>query len=115
MRWEIQTKVFEPNFDGTDVTECAGQSSMRLDAFAALGNQIQRFRTVDTTGQEHLSRLAARAISCSIPNGYVWITNNVMQGTPDSTDCMIVLEPNGRPSNGKAGSPRIAGVRHLGG
>lgn len=34
-------------------------------------------------------------------NGYLWITNNVVQGTPNSTDCMIVLKPNGSPADGQ--------------
>ena len=33
-------------------------------------------------------------------NGYLWITNNVVQGTPYSTNCMIVLKPNGMPADG---------------
>lgn len=33
-------------------------------------------------------------------NGYLWITNNVVQGTPNSTNCMIVLQPNGLPADG---------------
>ena len=32
-------------------------------------------------------------------NGYAWITNNVVQGTPDSSNFAIVLKPNGQPSN----------------
>ena len=32
-------------------------------------------------------------------NGYAWITNNVVQGTPDSSNYAIVLKPNGQPSN----------------
>jgi streptogramin lyase len=34
-------------------------------------------------------------------NGYLWITNNVVQGTPNSTNCMIVLKPNGAPADGQ--------------
>ena len=37
-------------------------------------------------------------------NGNAWITNNVVQGTPDSTDCIIVLQPNGSPANGTNGA-----------
>lgn len=33
-------------------------------------------------------------------NGYAWINNNVIQGTPNSTNCLIVLKPNGQPANG---------------
>lgn len=37
-------------------------------------------------------------------NGYLWITNNVVQGTPNSTNCMIVLKPNGAPAGGQNGT-----------
>ena len=33
-------------------------------------------------------------------NGYAWINNNVVQGTPNSANCLIVLKPNGQPANG---------------
>ena len=33
-------------------------------------------------------------------NGYAWINNNVIQGTPNSTNCLVVLKPNGQPANG---------------
>lgn len=44
--------------------------------------------------------------------GYAWITNNVVQGTPDSADCMVVLRPDGRPADGDGGtalSPIVGG------
>ena len=37
--------------------------------------------------------------------GYAWITNNVNQGTPDSSQFMVVLKPNGQPSDGTNGTP----------
>ena len=37
--------------------------------------------------------------------GNAWITNNVVQGTPDSTHCIIVLRPDGRPAKGEQGGP----------
>lgn len=39
-------------------------------------------------------------------NGYVWITNNVVQGTPGSATCQIVLKPNGQPADGSNGTVR---------
>ncbi len=36
--------------------------------------------------------------------GYAWITNNVVQGTPDSSRTMIVLKPNGKPADGTNGA-----------
>jgi hypothetical protein len=38
-------------------------------------------------------------------NGYAWINNNVIQGTPNSTNCLIVLKPNGQPANGLSNTP----------
>jgi hypothetical protein len=37
--------------------------------------------------------------------GYAWITNNVVQGTTGSNTNMIVLKPNGKPSDGSGGTP----------
>jgi sugar lactone lactonase YvrE len=37
--------------------------------------------------------------------GYAWITNNVVQGTPNSSNCIVVLRPDGHPSNGANGTP----------
>jgi hypothetical protein len=37
--------------------------------------------------------------------GYAWITNNVVQGTPNSGHFAIVLKPNGKPADGKATTP----------
>ena len=38
-------------------------------------------------------------------DGNAWITNNVVQGTPDSAHCIIVLRPDGRPAKGEQGGP----------
>lgn len=38
-------------------------------------------------------------------SGYAWITNNVVQGTPNSTNCIIVLRPDGTPARGEEGHP----------
>ncbi len=38
-------------------------------------------------------------------NGYAWITNNVVQGTPDSSNWIIVLKPNGQPADGANNTP----------
>ena len=37
--------------------------------------------------------------------GYAWVTNNVVQGTPNSGKFAIVLKPNGKPADGKATTP----------
>ena len=49
--------------------------------------------------------------------GYAWITNNVVQGTPASTNNVIVLQPNGQPADGAEGTPRspVTGGGILGG
>lgn len=39
-------------------------------------------------------------------NGYAWITNNVVQGTPNSSRFSVVLKPNGQPADGKQGTPK---------
>lgn len=38
-------------------------------------------------------------------SGYAWITNNVTQGTPNSSQFGIVLKPNGTPADGTNGTP----------
>lgn len=38
--------------------------------------------------------------------GYAWIANNVKQGTPNSSRYSIVLQPNGKPSDGTNGTPK---------
>ncbi len=38
-------------------------------------------------------------------NGYAWINNNVVQGTPNSSNCLMVLKPNGQPANGIGNTP----------
>jgi hypothetical protein len=38
-------------------------------------------------------------------NGYAWIANNVIQGTPNSGNFIVVLRPDGRPARGEAGMP----------
>ena len=37
--------------------------------------------------------------------GYAWVTNNVYQGTPNSGDFLVVLQPNGKPADGTNGAP----------
>jgi sugar lactone lactonase YvrE len=38
-------------------------------------------------------------------NGYAWVANNVVQGTPGSARCIMVLQPDGRPADGRDGAP----------
>lgn len=37
--------------------------------------------------------------------GYAWITNNVVQGTPNSSRFAVVLKPNGKPADGTPTTP----------
>lgn len=39
-------------------------------------------------------------------NGYAWVANNVFQGTPDSGNFIVVLRPDGKPSDGRDGTPK---------
>jgi hypothetical protein len=36
-------------------------------------------------------------------NGYAWVTNNVVQGTPESSNFMLLFKPDGKPSDGSDG------------
>lgn len=50
-------------------------------------------------------------------DGFAWITNNTIQGTPNSSSFLPVLQPNGRAANGRDNSPMspITGGGLLGG
>jgi hypothetical protein len=37
--------------------------------------------------------------------GYAWVTNNVLQGDTPSSSVVVVLQPNGKPSDGTNGTP----------
>lgn len=37
--------------------------------------------------------------------GYAWVTNNVVQGTPYSSNAVVVLKPTGQPADGRQGTP----------
>ena len=49
--------------------------------------------------------------------GYAWVTNNTIQGTPYSCEFNVVLKPNGKPADGRRGTPRspLTGGGVLGG
>ena len=38
--------------------------------------------------------------------GYAWVTNNTVQGTPNSGRFNVVFKPNGKPADGANGTPR---------
>ncbi|KGP62658.1 hypothetical protein EP47_10555, partial [Legionella norrlandica] len=38
--------------------------------------------------------------------GFIWLTNNVIQSTPNAINCAVVLKPNGQPADGSNLSPK---------
>ena len=38
--------------------------------------------------------------------GYAWVTNNTVQGTPNSSNFNLAFKPNGQPADGSNGTPR---------
>jgi hypothetical protein len=38
--------------------------------------------------------------------GYAWVTNNVIQGQTISSHAVMALKPNGKPADGRNGTPR---------
>jgi hypothetical protein len=97
------TKAFEPNLTARFGPD-ARDEFMRLDAFT-LAIKFNASGRIDwSTGQERCP-FAGPGNFVFDANGYAWITNNVVQGTPNSTNCMIVLKPNGLPSDGEKGTP----------
>jgi hypothetical protein len=96
------TKVFEPSLTAQHGPD-APDEFMRLDAFT-LAMKFNATGRVDSNGQE-LCPFGGAGNFVFDTNGDVWITNNVVQGTPDSTDCMIVLKASGQPADGGHGAP----------
>ena len=98
------TTSFTP-FLRADQGPDASNKQMQLDAFT-LAIKVNATGTVDrTTGQE-LCPFGGVANVAFDPNGYAWITNNVVQGTPNATNCIVVLKPDGSPADGVGPSPR---------
>ncbi|MDO8732648.1 MAG: hypothetical protein Q7L55_08790 [Actinomycetota bacterium] len=75
---------------------------MRLDAFTLAVKFNATGRTQD--GKEVCPFGGLGNLTFDL-RGYAWITNNVVQGTPNSTNCIVVLQPNGQPADGTAGTP----------
>ena len=46
--------------------------------------------------------------------GYAWLTNNVVQGTPNSNYFVMALKPNGEPADGTNGTPTSPFMEHPG-
>ncbi|HEX6039317.1 hypothetical protein [Longimicrobium sp.] len=58
----------------------------------------------DTGSDDHL--FGGPANVAFDANGYAWIANNVVQGTPNSGNFIVVLRPDGTPADGTDGEPR---------
>lgn len=83
----------------------APDKRMRLDALT-LAVKFNATGTTDPkTGRELCPFGGAANVAFDL-DGTAWITNNVVQGTGDATNCMVVLKPDGRPSDGARGTPR---------
>jgi hypothetical protein len=96
-------KVYEPYLLAAKHGPDAPNKFMRLDAFT-LAIKFNATGRVDGNGDE-LCTFGGLGNVAFDTNGYAWITNNVMQGTPDSSNCMIVLKPDGHPSDGSHKTP----------
>ncbi len=96
------TKVFEPYLEAAQGPD-APDMFLRLDAFT-LAIKFNATGRVDRHGNE-LCPFGGLGNFVFDTNGYVWITNNVVQGTTGSARCMVVLQPNGQPADGANGTP----------
>lgn len=95
--------VYAP-YLGPDFGPQAPSELQRLDGFT-LAVKVNATGRVDATTGAELCPFGGPGNIAFDENGYAWITNNVIQGTPNSTDCMVVLKPNGRPADGSNGTP----------
>ncbi|MEY4136572.1 MAG: hypothetical protein RL205_700 [Actinomycetota bacterium] len=96
-----RTQPYAPSLR-SDQGPRAAQSLLRLDAFTLAVKLNATGRTVN--GKEVCPFGGLGNIAFDL-KGYAWITNNVVQGTPYSSNCIIVLRPDGSPSNGTGGTP----------
>ncbi len=96
-------KVFAPNLVAARNGPDAPNKFMRLDAFT-LAIKFNATGRVDANGDE-LCPFAGLGNMVFNEKGYAWITNNVVAGTPYSTNCQIVLKPNGQPADGAGNTP----------
>jgi len=83
---------------------------LRLDAFT-VAVKVNRTGRKDAKGNE-LCPFGGPGNLVFDPQGYAWVTNNVVQGQPGSASCFFVLKPDGSPadgSNGTASSPLSGG------
>jgi hypothetical protein len=103
-------KVYDPYLVPGKHGPDAPDQFLRLDAFT-LAIKFNATGRTDSAGNElcPFSGLGNFAFDL---NGYVWVTNNTVQGSEFSSTCMIVLKPNGQPADGSgnnANSPIFGG------
>lgn len=96
-------KAYSPNLVAADNGPNAPDKMKRLDAFT-LAIKFNATGRVDQNGNELCPFGGLGNIVFDL-KGYAWITNNVIQGTPDSSNCMMVLKPNGQPADGADNTP----------
>lgn len=99
-----QTAIaYQPYLDAAGFGPEAANELQRLDAFT-LAVKVDATGRVDGNGQE-LCPFGGPGNLVFDVNGDAWITNNVVQGTPYSAQCLVVLKPNGQPTDGTGGTP----------
>lgn len=96
-------KAYSPNLVAADNGPNAPDKMKRLDAFT-LAIKFNATGRVDQNGNELCPFGGLGNIVFDL-KGYAWITNNVIQGTPDSSNCMMVLKPDGQPADGADNTP----------
>lgn len=95
-------KVYQPYLEARHGPDTPDEE-LRLDAFT-LAVKFNATGRIDANGDEECPFGGLGNIAFD-ENGYAWITNNVVQGTPYSADCLIVLKPNGQPADGTGNTP----------
>lgn len=94
--------VFTPAL-GSEQGPNARNELFRLDAFT-LAVKVNATGRKNAQGAE-LCPFGGPGNLVFDPNGWAWITNNVIQGEPVSANCFFVLKPDGSPSDGHNGTP----------
>jgi hypothetical protein len=60
----------------------------------------------DSGSDEHDRLISGPGNIAFDQRGYAWATNNTKQGTPYSSNYVMVFKPNGQPADGRNGTPR---------
>ena len=118
-----------PSTNFQALVNIARNPANNVSAIFNLGSVVTSFRpaltaTQSPTSSNVLEKLDAWTLAVKVNNsgssncpfggpanvafdakGYVWINNNVVQGTPDSSNCLMVLKPDGKPADGRNNTP----------